>query len=166
MNFNQAFEALLGHEGGFSDNPRDPGGKTRYGVTEAVARANGYTGDMKDLPLDFAKQIYQKLYWAAIRADDLPEALKFDVFDAAVNSGPVQATKWLQLALGVDPDGVIGRVTLGAAKDKNPAQTLARFNGYRLRFMTQLKTWPVFGRGWAARIAKNLIGGGNGSSNT
>ena len=58
MNFDEAFELLLGHEGNYSDHPADPGGKTRYGITEAVARDVGYRGDMRDLPLDLAKRVY------------------------------------------------------------------------------------------------------------
>ncbi len=57
MNFDTAFTKVLGHEGGFSDHPDDPGGKTRFGVTEAVARRVGYKGEMRELPLDLAKQI-------------------------------------------------------------------------------------------------------------
>jgi lysozyme family protein len=155
MNFDQAFDRLLGHEGGYSFSPSDPGGETMFGVTARVARANGYSGDMKDLPRDKAKEIYRAKYWAPVRADELPEALRFDVFDAAVNSGVGQAVEWLQEAVGANPDGAIGPKTLAAAAAAGPLAA-ARFNGARLQMMTNLATWGAFGRGWARRIASNL----------
>ncbi len=157
MNFDQAFERLLGHEGGYSDNAADPGGKTRYGVTERVARAKGYTGDMRDLPLDFAKyRVYRPDYWDAIHAEELPYSVRFDVFDAAVYHGPSQAAKWLQRAAWTQPDGVIGAATIGAARAAGP-MLAAKFNGYRLQFYTDLSTWPSFGKGWSRRVASNLL---------
>ena len=158
MNFERAFEKLLGHEGGFVDHPKDPGGATRYGITQRVARANGYEGDMRNFPLSEAKRIARKDYWDAVRADDMPDAVRFDLFDAAYNSHPTQATKWLQRAAGADDDGIIGPKTLLAVRMADPHRLAARFNSHRLRFLTDLKTWPTFGRGWARRIADNLLG--------
>lgn len=157
MNFDAAFEKLIGHEGGYSNNPADPGGETMYGVTFRVARAHGYTGAMRDLPLDTAKAIYRKSYWDTVRADELPDSVRFDVFDASVNSGPGQAIRFLQRATGVADDGRLGPLTLRAVKAMDPQLLDKRVNGYRLRFMAELKSWPSFGRGWAARIATNLI---------
>ena len=155
MTFDEAFDRLLGHEGGYANHPSDPGGETMWGVTARVARANGFRGDMRDLPRDKAKQIYHDLYWAPVRADELPEGIRFDVFDAAVNSGPSQAAEWLQRVVGATPDGVIGPQTLRAVAAAGP-QIAAQFNGVRLQFMTDLPTWGAFGRGWARRIASNL----------
>ncbi|MGJ7512332.1 glycoside hydrolase family 108 protein [Variovorax sp. GT1P44] len=156
MNFDQAFDRLLGHEGGYSFSPSDPGGETMWGVTAVVARANGYAGAMKQLPRDTAKAIYQRKYWDAIQADKLPEALRFDVFDAAVNSGVSQAVKWLQRIAGVGDDGVIGPMTLNAASKLDGNAAAAAYSGVRLDFMTSLPTWGAYGRGWARRIASNL----------
>ena len=153
MNFDQAFDILLKHEGGFSDHPADPGGKTRFGITEAVAREVGYRGDMRELPLDLAKRIYKDRYWDAVRADELPEAIRYAVFDAAVNSGPRQATRWLQRAAGAKDDGIIGPQTLAAVRAADPERLLRQLLAQRLRVMTDLPTWPTFGRGWARRIA-------------
>jgi len=153
MNFDTAFHKLLGHEGGFVDHPNDPGGATNWGVTERVARANGYTGHMRDLPVEVAKAIYRKDYWTPIRAEEIPEVLRYAVFDAAVNSGNRQAIQWLQRAVGATPDGVFGPRTLLAVKTSNHEQTLRRMLSQRLKFMTDLKIWPSFGRGWARRIA-------------
>jgi lysozyme family protein len=156
MNFDQAFERLLGHEGAYSNNPADPGGETMWGVTKVVARAHGYTGPMRDLPVATAKTIYRKTYWEAVRADELPESVRFDVFDAAVNHGAGQSAKWLQRAVGTSADGVIGAVTVAAARVAGPF-VVARFNGQRLQFYTDLNTWANFGKGWARRVASNLM---------
>lgn len=153
MNFNTAFELLLGHEGGFSDHAADPGGKTNFGITEAVAREAGYPGDMRELPLQLAKDIYLARYWRPVRADDLPPGIRYAVFDAAVNSGAAQATKWLQRALGVEVDGVIGPKTLAAAYAQDARALRLRMLAQRLRFMAGLPNWPAFSRGWARRIA-------------
>lgn len=155
MDFDQAFDRLIGHEGGYANHPSDPGGETMWGVTARVARANGYQGDMRALPRDLAKAIYRKAYWTPVKADQLPEGVRFDVFDAAVNSGVGQAAKWLQRAAGVTDDGSIGPATIAAATAAGP-MLAARFNGQRLQFMTDLPAWGSFGKGWARRIASNL----------
>lgn len=152
MNIERALAILLRHEGGYVDHPSDPGGATNHGITERVARQHGYAGHMRDLPLSVATDIYRKSYWAPIKADQLPTALRFHVFDAAVNSGVSQAVKWLQQCAGVTADGVIGPVTLAAAAKVSPA----KYSAVRLRFMTGLDGWLSFGKGWARRIADNL----------
>lgn len=156
MNFDQAFDRLIGHEGGHANHPSDPGGETMWGVTARVARAHGYQGDMRFLPRDTAKAIYLTDYWTPVRADALPVAVRYTVFDAAVNSGVKQTVKWLQRALGVGEDGVMGQLTLSAAQAASGAALVARFNGERLDFMTSLPTWGAFGRGWARRVASEL----------
>lgn len=153
MNFDQAFTELLGHEGGFVDHPSDPGGATRWGVTERVARANGYTGNMRDFPQAAAKHIYRRSYWDAVRADELPDVIRYAVFDAAVNSGARQSIQWLQSALGVTADGKIGPLTMAAVKKADPLKLKGKLLSQRLEFMASLSTWPAFGRGWARRIA-------------
>jgi lysozyme family protein len=157
MTFDQAFDRLLGHEGGYTFNQADPGGETKFGISK-----RSYPNlDIKALTQEQAKSIYMHDYWQPCRIELLPEDMQFDMFDAAVNSGRVQATKWLQMAVGADVDGVLGPKTFNAcagAKDISK-----RFNGYRLQFMSALPAWNTFGRGWANRIAKNLIGDNNGA---
>lgn len=157
MTFDQAFHQLLGHEGGYSDHMADPGGATMWGVTERVARAHGYQGAMRDLPVALAKQIYRASYWDAVKADELPAVARYSVFDAAVNSGVSQSVKWLQRALGVADDGAIGPKTLAAAQAVDGQALKAKMLGARLQFMTDLATWPSFGRGWARRVAALLV---------
>lgn len=156
MNFDTAFDILITHEGGFSNHPDDPGGATMYGVTEAVARANGYTGHMRDFTLNQAKSIYRKQYWDACQCDAMPEPVKYPLFDAAVNSGPGPAIKWLQAAAGVKADGVIGPMTRQAVAHLDPYALSQAMIGRRLRFMTDLKNWPSFSKGWSRRIAAIL----------
>lgn len=156
MNFEKAFEILLKHEGGFVNHAADPGGATRYGITEAVARKSGYAGDMKDLPVSIAKHIYKNLYWDTIRADELPGQIRYLVFDAAVNSGAAQSIKWLQRSIGAEDDGKLGPITMRMVQDCNPDKLARVLLATRLRFMAGLSTWPAFGRGWARRIADLL----------
>ena len=158
MNFDTAFDLLISHEGGFSNRPLsdDPGGATMYGVTEKVARANGFTGQMQDLTLDFAKSVYRKQYWDACQCDAMPDALRYPLFDAAVNSGPGQAIKWLQSAIGVKADGVIGPMTRQAANMASPQIVRQQMIGKRLAFMTRLDNWSANAKGWSRRIASIL----------
>jgi lysozyme family protein len=156
MNFLTAFEKLLKHEGGFSDHSADPGGKTRYGVTEAVAREAGYRGDMRELPLDLAQRIYKDKYWDAVQAEALPPDVRYIVFDGAVNSGVAQSSKWLQRACGVKDDGVVGPQTIRAANALSPDGLKRKILAQRLRFMATLSNWQAFSRGWANRIADLL----------
>lgn len=156
MDFNTAFDLLITHEGGFSNHPDDPGGATMYGVTEKVARAEGFTGSMRNFSLNDAKTIYRKNYWDACRCDQMPDALRYPLFDAAVNSGTNQAIKWLQSAVGVKADGVIGPVTQQSVNVAPAQATRQKMIGNRLRFMTELKNWPSFSKGWSRRIASIL----------
>lgn len=156
MNFDEAFDMLLGHEGGYSNNSHDPGGETMWGITRKVALQEGYEGDMHLLPRETAKAIYRKRYWDSLRADRMPDALKFSLFDAAVNSGVSQAIKWLQRAMDVGDDGILGPLTLDAAQRGNGLRLAIKLNAERLDFMTSLPTWGQFSRGWARRVAENL----------
>lgn len=156
MNFDQAFDALMGSEGGYNYNPADPGGETMWGITARVARRNGYTGDMRQLTRETAKGIAEHEYWMPACCDHLPPLLRFQMLDAAYNSGAPQAALWLQRAVGAKDDGVIGPATLAAAAAAPALITGILFDAQRLDFLTDRPTWGMFGRGWAKRIAKNL----------
>lgn len=153
MTFDEAFEKLLGHEGGYVNHPDDPGGETNWGITIRVARENGYNGAMREMPQSVAKEIYRKRYWAPVYGDLLPAIVRYAMFDAAVNSGVGQAARWLQRAVGVADDGRIGPVTLRAVGQASPDKLLRSMLAQRLLFMTNLTGWNSFGRGWARRIA-------------
>ena len=150
--FDAAFKALIDHEGGYVNHPKDPGGETRFGITK---RSYPHL-NIRDLTLDDARAIYRRDFWDRLQCDALPLAARFQVFDAAVNSGPGNAARWLQAAAGVAQDGLIGPATRQAIDAMHPAALVARFNAARLLFMTSLSTWPTFSRGWARRIAANL----------
>ena len=152
MEFGEAVKRVLSWEGGYVNHPLDPGKATIYGITEAVARENGYTGDIRQLPMDVAKRIYKAKYWDAVRADELPPTLRLAVFDAAVNSGVRQATLWLQRAAGVKDDGIIGPRTLAAVKSLDANSLRLKMAAQRLRFLTNLNTFNSFGRGWTRRV--------------
>lgn len=155
MNFDQAFTALMGNEGGYSNNPADPGGETMWGITKRVAVANGYTGDMHLLPQSLAKSIAKTVYWDPYKCDQFSGAIGFQVMDAAYNGG--YPAKWLQQAAGVIADGVIGPLTLTAVNAADPDKIIMRFIAYRITYLTSLSIWPSFGRGWANRMANNLL---------
>ena len=153
MTFDEAFAILIGHEGGYVNNPADPGGETKYGVSK-----RSYPGeDIKNLTLDRAKTIYMRDYWGPAGCPSVPDAIRFDLFDMAVNSGVKAAVKCLQTAAGSPADGIIGPNTLRAVAAIDGGRLAARFNGARLQFMASLGTWPAFSRGWANRIAANLL---------
>jgi lysozyme family protein len=157
--FEYCMRTVLVFEGGKVDNPNDPGGRTNQGVIQRV-----YDGwrRRKSLPLRSVYQmedaerddIYRNQYWAAVRGDDLPAGVDLAVYDGAVNSGPAQAIKWLQRALGVAVDGHIGEATLRALDECTDMDALIeKICARRLAFMQSLRTWGTFGKGWARRVA-------------
>lgn len=157
-NFDAALREVLIHEGGWSDHPADPGGATMRGITLETYRrfkGNRHLGKdalraMTDAEL---RTIYRTMYWDRIRGDELPAGVDYVVFDAAVNSGPPRASKWLQETVGTTPDGVIGSRTLAAVNAMDPHELIERYNETRLAFLRSLMTWDVFGRGWGRRVA-------------
>ncbi|WP_010164712.1 glycoside hydrolase family 108 protein [Sphingomonas sp. PAMC 26617] len=128
MTVETLIDAVLAREGGYVDHPADRGGETRFGITAAVARANGYDGAMRAFPVAKAREIYRRLYWEQPRfgaVDRLAPTVAAILFDTAVNMGPAVATGFLQRALNalnrgardyadVALDGVIGAATLAA----------------------------------------------------
>ena len=152
--FDQCFDKLISHEGGYVNDPRDAGGETKYGISK---RAYPQV-DIKNLTLDAAKAIYKRDYWDRAQCDKLPPTVAYLLFDAAVNSGIGQAIRFLQRAVNLADDGVIGPMTLAAVARVDAEAISARFLGQRLEFMTKLTTWDTFGKGWARRIADQLKG--------
>lgn len=152
MNFEQSFERLIGHEGGYSNNPADPGGETNFGISKRAYPMENIRG----MTLARAKTIYLRDYWGPAGCDAVPDGLKFDLFDMAVNSGVTTAIRTLQNSVGARADGIIGPKTLQAINSIPAPRLVARFNGWRLAFMANTPQWDTFGRGWARRIAANL----------
>lgn len=153
MNFDDSFAKLIGNEGSYVCNPNDPGGATNFGISQRA-----YPGeDIKGMTLARARELYARDYWGPAGCDALPDAAKFQVFDMAVNSGVKTAIRTMQRAIGTTADGILGPVTLQAIQSMPGPRFIARFNGARLAFYAALPTWPNFGRGWANRIALNLM---------
>lgn len=154
--FPGAVALVLAHEGGFVDHPHDPGGATRFGITQAtLARARGgraSPADVRRLSVEEAKTIYRRFYWDPIRADDLPAGLDLAAFDFAVHSGPTRSARTLQAVLGVAADGVVGPQTLAAAARAPVPETIRRLTAARLALLENLPTWRIFGRGWRRRV--------------
>ncbi|AXF86623.1 hypothetical protein DTO96_102378 [Ephemeroptericola cinctiostellae] len=154
--FDEFFERLIGHEGGYVNDSRDPGGETNWGVTKRTALAHGYNGSMRQLSRDQAKDIYYKAFWLRASADKYDESIGFQLFDAAVNHGIGNAIRMLQRAVGVVDDGSIGALTLAAIASKDRNDVLLAFNAERLVFYTNLSTFTTFGKGWVRRVAANM----------
>lgn len=153
MNFDTAFDRLMGNEGGYTDGKGDPGGATKWGISK-----RSYPSvDIADLTRDEAKEIYRRDFWQRGHMDEYDPAISFQVFDMAVNSGIETAVRILQQAAGVADDGHIGPVTVAAIKAKSVTGMLMLFIAYRLRYWTKLSNWPVAGKGWANRAANDLI---------
>ena len=150
--FDYFIERVLSHEGGYVNDPRDPGQETRWGISK---RAYPQV-DIRNLTRAQAVDIYRRDFWQRVRGDELPRGFAFQALDAAVNHGIGNAVRWMQRAAGVADDGVIGPVTLAAVQRAQPADLVLRFNAERLRFYAKLTTFATFGRGWVNRVAGNL----------
>jgi lysozyme family protein len=156
-NFARSLAAVLEHEGGYVNHPRDPGGATNLGVTQDV-----YNDFRKSRGLDLRSvkfiggnevgTIYRDQYWNAVKAPELPAGVDYCIFDFAVNSGPTRAAKFLQRAVGVADDGKIGPVTLAAVNARSAKEVIAEVCEARLRWLQTLPHFPTFGRGWTKRV--------------
>lgn len=155
-NFKFALKAVLEHEGGYVNHRDDPGGMTNLGVTKKVWEE--WVGHevtektMRALSAGDVSPLYKRKYWDKIQADSLPPGVDYVVFDAAVNSGPGRAVKWLQGCVNVEMDGALGPKTLAAVKASNPEILIQDYCKRRLSFLQDLPTWGTFGRGWARRV--------------
>lgn len=157
-NFEQCFALVIKHEGGYVDNPKDPGGATNLGCTKAVWEE--WVGhpvtkeDIKALTINDVIPLYRKKYWDAVKGDDLPEGVDYAVFDFAINSGPGKAARTLQKVLGVAQDGQIGPATLRALEATNPRDIATSICEARLEFLQGLPTYGTFGKGWSRRVSE------------
>ena len=173
MKFDQAvvagwLERILGHEGGLSMWPDDPGNWTSGKVGEGERKgtkwgiaANTYPHlDIKNLTKEQAADIYIKDYLAKLEPESMQDGVVFQLLDFAINSGVDRAVVCLQRAVGAVEDGRMGPATVAAVKRYTEAEVVMRLLAARLEFMAGLSVWPTFGRGWCRRIAANLRYGG------
>lgn len=160
LTFEMMLARVLKHEGGFVNHPKDPGGATNKGITQAVydnyrksrmlqTRTVGFIADNE------VADIYHREYFRRVWGDQLPPALAFQVFDGAVNSGVSRSVKWLQAAVGAQQDGMMGARTLLYASNADVERAIETYLNLRLAFLKRLSTWDTFGRGWQRRIDEN-----------
>lgn len=147
-NFDQAFADIIGVEGGYSNDPKDPGGETKYGVT----KRDHPNVDIANLTLDGAKAIYASGYWGPAHCDDLAWPLCLVVFDCAVNQGVDTAVKLLQKAANTTQDGILGKNTLVAIGRANQPELCALFLADRALRYTGTRNFDLYGRGWFKRL--------------
>jgi len=158
--FERAFAALIGYEGGFTNDPADPGNWTGGAVGAGICRGTKWgisaaaypTLEIRDVTEDDARAIYLQRYWGPICGEQLAPALGLLVFDSAVNNGVNRAIRLLQASVGAEEDGLLGPGTLAAVRASNPLAVCGEFQARRLLFMVGLPTWRIFGLGWARRL--------------
>jgi lysozyme family protein len=163
--FDIAFARVFENEGAFQNDPNDRGNWTSgaiglgqlNGTKYGISAMSYPTVDIRNLTLSEAKAIYRRDWWNALGMEGYPKALRYQLFDAAINHGMHNATRILQFAVNTKADGIIGPVTKAAINTTEVNDLLLRFLAERLTFMTDVRTWDHFGKGWARRIAHNLI---------
>ena len=138
-NFNDCLNRLLKDEGGYTNDPRDPGGATNFGITlkdyRLYINPQGTANDVKNMSIDDAKRIYKAKYWDALDCDNLPNGVDYTCFDYGVNSGLGRPRK-----------------ALGKFKTLTGIQLIDAINDERMAFLQALKTFPTFGKGWTRRV--------------
>lgn len=163
-NFEPSLKWLGLSEGGYVNDPDDPGGATNRGVTQATYDAfrkrNGVaTQSVRRITDEEVRQIYRRQYWDRVQGDELPSGVDYAVFDFAVNSGVSRAAKHLQAIVRVGQDGIIGEITLAAvAAHPDKARLIIDLCASRMRFLRGLSTWWKFGRGWTRRVEGDIPG--------
>lgn len=155
--FDAAFAIVLGEEGGYVNDPKDPGGETKYGVT-AKTLQNAISAELlppgtlvKDLTVEQAKTLYNAFYWEKIKGDSLPWPLCLFIFDSAVNQGTDAAIKILQKTVGVAQDGIFGIQTQQAAL-KFTERDAAEFMARRAMRYFGTRNFDIYGVGWLTRL--------------
>jgi lysozyme family protein len=157
-NFTASVAFTLSQEGGFVDNPTDPGGATNKGITLATLRSvvSGATvQNLKAMSDEIASSIYWSRYWNMVAADKLPSGIDLMVFDMAVNAGPVESAKLLQRCVGTVDDGVIGPHTIAAATAAK--DLLSTLGTAQMQFYLGLSGFQTFGHGWTRRIFARIV---------
>ena len=157
-NWSNAFELMLKSEGGYVNNPADPGGMTNLGVTKAtwenwVGRESD-EAEMRGLTPEKVEPLYKKKYWDAVRGDEIENGgVAYLLFDFAVNAGAGRSIKTLQTAVGVTPDGGFGAMTMAAVLAADPVKLIDDFSQAKEDFYRSLDSFTVYGTGWLNRVA-------------
>lgn len=146
--FDRALAFVLEHEGGYVNDPADPGGETNLGISRRAYPEE----DIKGMTKARAAEIYRADYWRPARCEALPAPLALAVFDSAVNMGVAAAAQLLQRAIGAEVDGLIGPNTLARAEEADPRQAATDLLAWRLARYARLDTSPTYMRGWSRRV--------------
>ena len=162
--FDKTFERSMGHEGGYQCDPKDRGnwtggevGKgTNKGTKWGLSAATYPSLDIKNITYEQAKEIYYRDWWINFGMDKWPNALAYQMFDAAINHGTVRANQFLQRAVGTKPDGIIGPITTTTVLAADPNDVLLLFLAERLEYFTNVNTWDTYSKGWSRRVAQCL----------
>lgn len=157
MSFETCLTETLKWEGAWSNHPDDPGGPTMRGIIQRVYDAwrkrNGLPKrSVRHIEEHELQAIYRENYWQLVRGDELPPGVDLCVFDYGVNSGPSRSVSHLQEVLGVKVDGNMGPVTIDAVNAADPVEIVKKLCARRRKFVRQIKTYNVFGKGWNRRI--------------
>ena len=150
--FDKAIEFVLQFEGGYVNDPTDPGGETKYGI----AKRSYPSLNIADLTKEDAVHIYQRDYWQVCKCDMLPSPIAILVFDTAVNQGTDAAIRLLQAALGVNVDGVIGPATIDGARRSDFLEAISTFTAGRCMRYALNPNVKRFGSGWFRRVVACL----------
>jgi len=157
-NYDKCLKAILHHEGGYVNHPKDPGGETNLGVTKRVYEEFGGTKDMKELTVEDVAPIYKKGYWDKMKGDDLPSCQLNQEFDFGINAGPGRSAKYLQTMIGTVADGGIGPNTLKAVdayvEEHGIEKAVENFQEARQGYYEKLSTFDTFGKGWTRRVTE------------
>jgi lysozyme family protein len=157
--FERCLDLVLKSEGGWVNNPADPGGETNLGVTKRVWEEYvGHPVDtMKNLTKELVAPLYEQKYWRPCYGEILPRGLNFVVFSMGINAGTGRSIKLLQSSIGCVPDGIIGPATRSLICASNCATLIAKFSEARRHYYESLKTFPIFGKGWLSRVDKEEL---------
>lgn len=148
MEFDKAIDIVLGIEGGRVNDSYDPGGETKFGISHKAFP----DVDIENLTIEQAKAIYKEFYWDELKIDGFPYILRLIIFDSAVNCGTSQAIKFLQEALNVESDGIMGQDTQEAIDSSDLNKVLGLYAFHRYKFYHSLPTFDRFGNGWVTRV--------------
>lgn len=151
--FDRAFDIIIGHEGGYVNDPKDPGGETKYGISKRAYPAL----DIGALTLDEAKQVYLLDYWHAMQCGSFTWPVALVLFDCAVNQGVQRARKLAQVVARVEVDGIIGPKTRAAIRAIDSQQFVVKYQAERILHYASLSTFDRFGRGWSRRAIETAI---------
>jgi lysozyme family protein len=151
--FKKAVQQILKWEAGYVNDPADPGGETKYGISKRSYPAL----NIRDLTQDAAEKIYFADYWTKCKCDKMPYSIALLVFDTAVNMGTGAAVKMLQQALNINPDGIPGSETISTVAKMDEQSLAIRFCALRMQRYTALEGWGRYGIGWSRRVFDTTI---------